>query len=704
MKIAIHFPEKGWHAATGVVSCVVVLLHMLLFSAGHPAHAQQKHLVQVKTFDQQLKPYTDIDISVNDKDYISMGNKGVAFIELYDSELPLKSVKIKNDQLEAASWNYTKGVVEIIIRKKSYQLVQINVKDPDNKPLPGLTVTFKGKKSITSITDREGKFEILLALDEKITGANQFSIKEHNITDLILSDKGSVLIAAVIKPTPVVELQEIKPEIKSSYFRDFDLSKVDSIQSLTAYYAIFKNYSVAELNDDIKRKLDEKLNELVQQLQDSVTREEAFVGKISDSSFVADDIKNLLAQATKENKMLDGQRQDFDEKIRIINEKLLAENLDEGTRNLLLSDLSLLERMLEANEDKFYKNQSDYRSILNSLKEKFFHITALENKLSESEAQRLEDQEMFRKRILTISSVVVFFALLIILLIYFSNKLKKQKKQLVVANGEVKRINENLESLVYERTKLLHEVNRELDIFLYRASHDLRSPVCSIIGLCNIAAQVPSSELEGILNKTASTASAMDRLLKKLRIISEINHPTDFSSVALFSLVNEIRYSFNSFIDEHRISFTIDCPEDLSFNTNVSLIEAMLVNLIENALFYCSLKTAAAHEVQFRARIQGDHLEFSIYDNGIGIEPGIRQKLFDMFYKGHEKSKGNGLGLYIVQKSVTALKGSITLDSQAHGYTRFTVRIPAQTAVAESEMIRIGAGGVDIAALAISPA
>jgi signal transduction histidine kinase len=71
-------------------------------------------------------------------------------------------------------------------------------------------------------------------------------------------------------------------------------------------------------------------------------------------------------------------------------------------------------------------------------------------------------------------------------LIYFGGVLRKQKKQLIAANTEVKRINENLEGLVFERTHLLENLNSELDTFLYRASHDMRTPVRSILGLCHI--------------------------------------------------------------------------------------------------------------------------------------------------------------------------------------------------------------------------
>lgn len=653
--------------------------------------AQEKHLVQIKTFDETLKPFANIEISINGKSHIAMGARGVAFAELSNDELPPKTVTVKDEDLEAASWNYSKGIVQIIIRKKNYQHLQLYVRDDKGKPLPNLSVTFNGKKTVTTSTDRTGKLEVILALDEKITSAAQFSIANHKISDLILSDKEKVIIASLIKSEPFVQQSSPKPEIKSDYFKDFDLSKLDSIQSLTAFYAIFKNYSWSEFDDEVKAKLDVKLNQLMRRMQDSVIRQQTpFIGRISDSSFVSDDIRNLLDQARLESQTLEGQRREFDEKIRIINEKLAQENLDPATRGRLLSDLSLLEKMLEENEDKFYKNQNDYRSILNSLKEKFFHIETLENKLSASEAQRLEEQQIFRQRLITIVSIAAVFALLIILLIYFSNKLKKQKQALVIANAEVKRINENLEGLIFERTRLLQEANHELDTFLYRASHDLRSPVCSIIGLCNIATQVPGPEQREIFEKAVYTAHSMDKLLKKLRIISEINQPGNYTPISLFEMVNNIRQNFQSIISKANIQFNIFCPQDLNFFSNKNLIEAILSNLFENALFYSSIKKSSEPQVEFKAGLRGDHLEFSIYDNGVGVDPAIKAKLFDMFFKGHEKSKGNGLGLYIVQKSVQAVKGEIILESEWNRFTKFVVRIPLATTPAIAAIVPSG--------------
>src|SRR5688572_11536646 len=75
------------------------------------AYGQEKHLVQVKTFNEQLQPYKNVDLSINGREFIHIDNKATAFIELSDQELPLKSIKIKNETLEAASWNFSKGVV-----------------------------------------------------------------------------------------------------------------------------------------------------------------------------------------------------------------------------------------------------------------------------------------------------------------------------------------------------------------------------------------------------------------------------------------------------------------------------------------------------------------------------------------------------------------------------------------------------------------
>jgi len=647
--------------------------------------AQKKQMVQVKVFDQQLTPSRNAEVSINNKEYFSVGNKGTAFIELLEDDFPLKSVKIKDEKFEAASWNFSKGILEVIIRVKNYQLARVVVRDGNNAPLTNLTVTFAGRKTTTATTGASGSFDIPLALDEKINAPEQFTVAGFNPVKLQSVNGQMILTLNAVKPVaPVVQA----PVTTRTYFKDFDLSKLDSIQSLTVFYAIFKNFPIKEMSEEAKRKIDAKFNQLVAQLQDSVYRGNSrFMGKISDSSFVSDDMGNLLSQAQQEGRTLDTQRAEFEEKIRIIQEKLASgiSTMDEGTRANLLSDLTRLEMLLSSNESQFFKNQNDYRDIINSIKEKYFDITELEGKLSKSEEQRLVDQRMFRQKLFITLGILLVFGVLIILLIYFGDRLKKQKKELVLVNEEIKTINENLESIVTERTKLLEATNKELDTFLYRASHDLRSPVCSIIGLCNIALQTSGEESKDLMQRVVLTTGTMDRLLKKLAIISEINQPTDFSSINLLDLADSVGNSFSHVVREQHIKLNINCAADLVFHSYPNLVATILTNLIENALFFSVMKDPDNAHVDVNAEIKGNAVEISVYDNGIGIDPSITHRLFDMFFKGTEKSKGSGLGLYIVQKSVQALDGKIKIESEVGGFSKFTVQFPMKPITFEAD-------------------
>ncbi|HEY0742924.1 MAG TPA: HAMP domain-containing sensor histidine kinase [Chryseosolibacter sp.] len=645
-------------------------------------HAQDKHVVQIKTFDHQLKPLGNIEVSLNDKPFIAVNAKGSAFTELVDSDLPPKAVKIKNEELEAESWNYSRGVVEIIVRKKSFKVYLWSVRDQSNNVLPGLKVDFKGRKSHALVASSSGYFSIPLALDEKFTSVNQFTVPGYTPVKFQLGDRENVLYVEVVKPA-VAEVQEPVQKVTKEYFKDFDMAMLDSIQSLTVFYAVFKNFQIKDLSDAQKKRIDSKFNQLVKQLEDSVRRTEVIVGKISDSSFVKDDLAYLLEQAREESQTLEAQRADFDAKIKIISDKLASGigSLDQQTRNKLLSDLTLLETLLKENESRFFKNQNDYRAIINSLKERFFDFSDLENRLSESELQRLEEQRIFRQRLLIIVSIAALFAILIVILIRFSIKLRKQKIQLEEANAEIKRMNENLEILVYVRTKLLAEAHKELDTFLYRASHDLRSPVCSIIGLCNIASTLlPTGESKELIDRVVMTTENMDKLLKKLSLISEINQPSDYSEIRLIEVITSIEDRFKMFIRENNVQFNVNCSVDVSVNSYPNLVGAILTNVIENALYYSSIKPRSKAIVDITATVEDNRVVVTVQDNGIGMDEHIQPRIFDMFFKGNTRSKGNGLGLYIVNKSLQTLEGEIKVESVVNEFSRFIIYLPTNLA------------------------
>jgi signal transduction histidine kinase len=639
------------------------------------ASAQEKQSIQVRTFDQKLQPLRNIEVSLNGKDYISVGPKAVAIVEVSTSDLPIRSVKIKDEKLEAASWDFSKGVIEIVVRQKSYTMVHFIVQFPDGTRLAKSPVSYKGSTPMTLETDAAGELDIPVPLTEKITSANQFLIPGVQISRLNLSAQGNVIIVnhpKVNKPDQRTTLQE--------QLNDFDMANLDSIKSITVFYAVFKNIAMKDLTAEERRRVDAKFDELVLQVEDSVARStNPITATISDSSFVTEDIRSLLAYSTNESEVLQTNRAEFDEKIRVISNKLEKgiANFSADERQNLLADLDLLEKLLIENEGKFYQNQGDYRLAINELREKYFDTQSLESRLSDSEKQREEEQRAYRQRFIIIAGVLIAFGALIILLISFSARLRRQAKDLRLANEEVQTINENLEAIVIKRTKLLEETNRELDTFLYRASHDLRSPIRSILGLCNIIDSIPSSEL---LARMKGTTLGMDRMLKKLIYISEISQQSsNISTVQVSTSIQEVRARLEETIRDTGVKINVECPEDITIRTSPTLLENILTNLVENAIFFSMIKDSHHAQVDIKAIVHGNAMEISVYDNGVGIEEAIRPRLFDMFFTGHENAKGNGLGLYAVHKSVTALYGKINVESEVGRYSRISVLLPHQT-------------------------
>jgi len=403
------------------------------------------------------------------------------------------------------------------------------------------------------------------------------------------------------------------------------------------------------------------------------------MGKITDSTFIADDVKNLLAQGRQESQTLTSQRAEFDQKIGVINAKLSngGTQLSAERRESVLSDLALLERLLIENENRFYKNQSDYRALINAIKERFFSVQLLEEKLSASEQQRLEEQRVFRQRLIIISAIVLVFGVLIILLIYFSTALRRQKKKLEEANAEIQHMNENLESLVYDRTRLLESAIKELDTFLYRASHDMRTPVRSIMGLCHIANLTVQGEIKEFVKRISETTASMDKLLKKLSTISEINHPSDYSPVSISESIEAVRESLKKDIEKNGVEFATHFNGNMVIESYPNLVRTIINNMIENAIYFSSL-AGLPPRVRMSADQHDGKLLIQVQDNGIGINESILPRVFDMFFKGTEQSKGHGLGLYIVQKAVYALHGTIAVESVPGTSTTFTVTLPVK--------------------------
>lgn len=644
------------------------LVFFFLFILAWEAEAQ-KQVVLIKVYNQTLEPFRNEEISVNGGAFVAVDKTGQLFREFDDRDLPPKSVHLKNELFEVATWNYSKGKLEIVVRARTTRTLSVTIFDENNDPLTNHPVTYQGRKEGT--TNANGAIELTVPLHARLE-SDHFTIEGYELTSIESPGDGRYLLKASRIDTRDLEtadsiLTKIVTQLRP---KKIGINDLDSVKSFSELYSLYRELELKKIDDRLQKKLNDKFRELLTQAE-SGQKAPGYTKMITDSSRLNEDIVNLLMQARSDREIINAQRSEFDRSAQTIQEKLSEgiENLSESQRKNLIDHLSELEIILMENEQFFSENHEYYVSLLSMMKEKFFDISVLENKLTASEARRLEDQKRFRERILLISTLVVLFGILVVLLMRSDKRLRK-------VNQKISEMNENLEGIVMERTKMLMLANKELDTFLYRASHDLRSPVRSIIGLCNIASQIANAESLDLLQKVTGTVHVMDKLLKKLSVISEINEPSGFGSVNLKESISRSLEGFEATIRENQVKVLVQCEENLALETYPNLLDVVLSNIIENALFYSLIKNTSDARIEIEARSYEHKVQIIITDNGIGIDNKIKSRLFDMFFKGNENSKGNGLGLYIVFKSIQALHGDVEVESEAGNYARFIVTLP----------------------------
>jgi signal transduction histidine kinase len=253
-----------------------------------------------------------------------------------------------------------------------------------------------------------------------------------------------------------------------------------------------------------------------------------------------------------------------------------------------------------------------------------------------------------------------------------------QSEQLKEANEEIKKVNTNLEFLVSQRTVELKRANKELDLFLYRSSHDLRGPLTTLLGLVELGYLVQKDmDTYNILDKVKVIVHNMDKTLEKLQMISEIDMAgmRDKTHVDFKTLLHQILEKFNATILTRGIKIEKNLEIHEPFESYANLIRIILLNLIENSIMFCYPSEAF---MSVNISVKQEVLKIQILDNGIGIPENFKDKIFEMYVRASEMSKGNGLGLYVTKRAVLKLGGKIYLEESVKGnrVTCFTVEIP----------------------------
>jgi PAS domain S-box-containing protein len=242
-----------------------------------------------------------------------------------------------------------------------------------------------------------------------------------------------------------------------------------------------------------------------------------------------------------------------------------------------------------------------------------------------------------------------------------------KKAKLVLASDISKRVQTEEE---------IQAVVGELNNFVYRASHDIRGPIARLIGLSHLVKTDKSGDIQHYNQLIYSTALLLDSILQRLLSVNTLKEcePT-VKRIDLHGLTKDaiqlIKGNFDpcrlNFINEIRPGFTVESDEKILF--------LVLENLIQNCAEYCD-DSISNPFVKISAEYKKGFYSILVSDNGMGIPDKIKSKIFDMFYRGTERSKGSGLGLYICKIAMKKLDGDVQLKSSSEHETVFEITFP----------------------------
>lgn len=224
----------------------------------------------------------------------------------------------------------------------------------------------------------------------------------------------------------------------------------------------------------------------------------------------------------------------------------------------------------------------------------------------------------------------------------------------------------------------LAKTNEELDRFVYSASHDMRAPLSSLLGLINISEKTRDvDELHLHLNMMKGRIKTMEGFIKEVTDYSRnVRLGLALQEVDLETLIREVTNSLAYMSTGKNIRIDIDIPEKISLLTDPNRLAVILNNLTSNAYKYHRLDQADPY-IRFTALRKQHQVLICVEDNGIGISDDYHRKIFDMFFRASVQSEGSGLGLYIVQETLTKLNGTIQVNSVPGLGSTFTVTLPA---------------------------
>ncbi len=206
----------------------------------------------------------------------------------------------------------------------------------------------------------------------------------------------------------------------------------------------------------------------------------------------------------------------------------------------------------------------------------------------------------------------------------------------------------------------LLEARAREERFAADAAHELRTPLAAIGALAQSRRPEALETIAGIALEASALLSDLLSLTREAPADSRLHEPVDLARVAR-TQAEELRRNGAT------VEVSIDVPPSAYVVGDERELRRLVANLCENAARY------ALRAVDVRVRAERDRVTVEVEDDGPGVPPELRERVFDRFYKVDEGGPGTGLGLAICRRIARSHRGEVVLE----GRNRFVARFPA---------------------------
>lgn len=228
-----------------------------------------------------------------------------------------------------------------------------------------------------------------------------------------------------------------------------------------------------------------------------------------------------------------------------------------------------------------------------------------------------------------------------------------------------------------ERLEIIERKNQELDSFFHRVSHDLKGPIASLMSLDAVMRyDVKDKNLLDYMDIGVDNVRRMNHILDELIKVVRIAHEDkEGEKINFEELIDGCIVSSGGTSNFDKITIERNVSQDIEYIAPWSLVNTIIQNLIENGIKYARIDQPNPL-VKIDISQNDQEVVIAVVDNGIGMNKEEGNNIFEMFYRAKAQIEGSGLGLYILNRAVEKLKGTVLVDSEIEKGSTFTITLP----------------------------